>query len=164
MSWRRIHYNSLVLKHELAAPIPTHQIQSHASLQLPWAIGESPYTHINYRRAAFTRSESHATDHSKHWTASAISNKLRLHSHGPRGGLSLQRQPCQPVERRILRRHESRARYSELLKVCNEVVRAAGVCGTTNIDPSTHIRNVLMPITTVHEQRRGPAVQRSVEA
>ena len=46
-----------------------------------------------------------------------------------------QRQPRQPVERRNLRRHESRARYSELVKVCDEVVRAAGVCGTKDIDP-----------------------------
>ena len=41
----------------------------------------------------------------------------------------------QPVERRNLRRHEFRTRYSELVKVCDEVVRAAGVYGTKNIDP-----------------------------
>ena len=70
-----------------------------------------------------------------------------------------QRQPRQPVERRNLRRHESRARYSELVKVCDEVVRAAGVCGTKSIDPRKKCVDGMMPITTVHEQRRGTPLQ-----
>ena len=48
---------------------------------------------------------------------------------------SLQRQPRQPVESRILRRHGTRARPSELVKVCDEVVRSAGVHGSTFTDP-----------------------------
>ena len=48
---------------------------------------------------------------------------------------ALQRQPRQPVKSRILRRHGTRARPSELVKVCDEVVRSAGVHGSTFTDP-----------------------------
>ena len=115
---------------------PSHPPNSsHASLQLPWQTGGSPYSHTNYCRVAWMRSNGTASAHSKRPSERTISYKCNLHAHGPRGGLRLQRQPRQPVERRTLRRHQSRTRYSELLKVCNEVVRAAGVYDTTNIDP-----------------------------
>ena len=58
-----------------------------------------------------------------------------MNSHAPRSDPSLPVQPRQPVERRTLRRSETRARESELVRVCGEVVRATGVHGTNGNDP-----------------------------
>ena len=44
------------------------------------------------------------------------------------------RQRHQPVERRILRSHGTRGGESDLVKVCNEVVRVAGMNVTTFTD------------------------------
>ena len=135
MTWGRIHFNSSVSKHDLGALSPTHQIQAMPSLQLPWATGRSPYTYTNYRRLARGPSNSTASAHSKRPSERTISYQCNFNSHGHPGTPPSQRQPRQPVERRILRRHESRARYSELLKVCIEVVRVPGMNVTTFTDP-----------------------------
>ena len=44
-------------------------------------------------------------------------------------------QPRQPWKQRTLRKHGTRARGSELVKICGEVVRAAGVHGMSGTDP-----------------------------
>ena len=80
------------------------------------------------------RSESHATTHSKHLTASTMCLRCNLHAYGPREiprGRSLQRQP---VEQRTLRSHGTRGGESDLEKVCNEVVTVAGRQVTTFTD------------------------------
>ena len=104
-----------------------HQIQRYAFPPTQWQTGGRLQRRRNYNRPAHKRSESHATTHSKHLTASTMCLRCNLHAQCPPGIPSSMRQRHQPVERRTLRSHGTRGGGSDLVKVCNEVVQVAGM-------------------------------------